>query len=397
LAFLPDSTTSTTMRSKTADAAAKRLRPAFAAASVLLILLLGVLAYALANSQHQQRKDINKRFEDRARVAATVNESLFSLVSTTVKPNDAKTYGGQTVDEKALQQRTTVQQQFYAAILSDQGEVLARAGDVPADLGSHPTVKQALRSKTAVYSSLMEGPGRSVAIESAIAFPTKYGIRLDVSLGRADALAQFLNSFLTKLPNVADAKSYVIDRSNKVIATPGTKTRAGVALADTELAKAIQKRDHGSYDGDRYFASSPIQGTPWRIVLSAAKSDLYSTVETTVPWLIFAAFVIVSIVGMVLLWRVLISNADLQRADLSRRHALEINDNVVQRLVLAKYALDRGATETSQQKLAETLRETQQLVTSLLEEREITPGALRREAPAETEGRPEPSSIEDKA
>jgi hypothetical protein len=385
------------MRSKTADAAAKRLRPAFAAASVLLILLLGVLAYALANSQHQQRKDINKRFEDRARVAATVNESLFSLVSTTVKPNDAKTFGGQTVDEKALQQRTAVQQQFYAAILSDQGEVLAKAGNAPADLASHPTVKEALRAKTAVYSSLMEGPGGTVAIESAIAFPTKYGIRLDVSSGRADALGQFLNSFLTKLPNVADAKSYVIDRSNKVIATPGAKTRAGVPLADTELANAVQKRDHGSYNGDRYFASSPIQGTPWRIVVSAAKSDLYSTVETTVPWLIFAAFVIVSIVGMVLLWRVLISNAELQRADLSRRHALEINDNVVQRLVLAKYALDRGATETSQQKLAETLRETQQLVTSLLEEREITPGALRRDGPAETEGRPERSSIEDKA
>jgi hypothetical protein len=195
------------------------------------------------------------------------------------------------------------------------------------------------------------------------------------------------------LPNVADAKSYVIDRSYKVIATPGQKSRPGVALPDGDLTKALGGGSSGSYDGDRYFASSPIHGTPWRIVLSAAKKDLYSSVETTVPWLIFAAFVLVSLVGTVLLWRVLISNAELQRADLSRRHALEINDNVVQRLVLAKYALDRGATETSQQKLAETLRETQQLVTSLLEEREIAPGALRREAPAETEGRPEPAPL----
>jgi hypothetical protein len=128
-------------------------------------------------------------------------------------------------------------------------------------------------------------------------------------------------------------------------------------------------------------------------VLAADKSDLYSSVKTTVPWLIFALFVVVAFGGMILLWRVLISNAELQRADLSRRHALEINDNVVQRLVLAKYALDRGAHETSQQKLAETLRETQQLVTSLLEEREIAPGSLRREAPAETEGRPKPTVV----
>jgi hypothetical protein len=379
------------MRSKTADAAAERLRPAFAAASLLLILLLGVLAYALASSQHQQRKDINKRFEDRARVAAIVNESLFSLVSTTARPADAKSFGGQTVDERALQQRTAVQQQFYSAIVSDKGEVLAKAGNVPADLASHPTVKEAVRTKTAVYSSLMRGPGGALAIESAIAFPTEHGTRVDVSLGPAAALGQFLNSFLTKLPTVADAKSYVIDSENKVIATPGVKSRPGVALPDAALAKAAATRRNGDYDGGRYFASSPIKGTPWRIVLSAKQDNLYSTVDTTVPWLIFAAFVLVSIGGMILLWRVLISNAELQRADLSRTHALEINDNVVQRLVLAKYALDRGATETSQQKLAETLRETQQLVTSLLEEREITPGALRRDTPAETEGRPEPS------
>jgi hypothetical protein len=377
------------MRSKTADAAARRLRPAFAAASLLLVLLLGVLAYALANSQHQQRQDINKRFEDRAKVAATVNESLFSLVSTTVKPADAKTFGDQKPDQAALQQRAAVNQSFYAAIVSSSGEVLAKAGAVPADLAAHPTVKEALRSKTTVYSSLMRGPGGVIAIESAVSFPTKYGTRLDVSLGPAAALAQFLNSFLTKLPNVADAKSYVIDRATKVIATPGQKSRPGVALPDTDLANAVAGRSSGSYDGGRYFASAPIQGTPWRIVLSASKSNLYSTVETTVPWLIFAAFVLVSGLGIVLLWRVLISNAELQRADLSRSHALEINDNVVQRLVLAKYALDRGATETSQQKLAETLRETQQLVTSLLEEREIAPGALRRDQPAETEGKPE--------
>jgi hypothetical protein len=381
------------MRSRTADAAAKRLRPAFAAASVLLVLLLAVLGYALAHAQHQQRRDIDKRFNDRARVAATVNESLFSLASSSVRPADTQRFGGKTVDEKALDQRTAVQQQFYALILSSDGRVLAESGNPPADLASHPTVKEALRAKRAVYSSLMNGPNGTITIESAIAFPTQYGVRLDVSAGRADALAQFLNSFLTELPTVADAKSYVIDNAGKVIATPGVKSRPGVSLPDTELAKAVAARMSGDYDGDRYFTSSTISGTPWRIVLTASKSNLYSTVEITIPWLIFAAFVVVSLVGLLLLWRVLISHAELQRAELSRRHALEINDNVVQRLVLAKYALDRGATETSQQKLAETLRETQQLVTSLLEEREITPGALRRDTAAETEGRPVRSSI----
>ncbi|MEA2494026.1 MAG: hypothetical protein QOJ29_1937 [Thermoleophilaceae bacterium] len=380
------------MRTKTGEAAARRLLPAFIAASALLLLLLGGFAYALAHSQSQQRHDIDRRFNDRARVAATVNESLFSLSTSSVKATDAARFGGATVDEKTLAQRTVVQQQLYAEILSTDGQVLAKAGTPPADLASSATVKAALKSQQVVYSSLMEGPGGTTTIESAIAFPTKYGVRVDVSGGKADLLSQFLNSFLAKLPTVAHATSYVIDSAGKVIATPGKQIRAGVDLPDRDLAKVVLAKKQGSYDGNRYFTSSGITGTPWKIVLAADKKDLYASVETAVPWLTFAAFALVSLVGMILLWRVLISNAELQRADLSRKHALEINDNVVQRLVLAKYALDRGATETSQQKLAETLKETQQLVTSLLEEREIAPGSLRREAAAETEGRPDPET-----
>src|SRR5438309_4743284 len=363
-----------TMRSRAADAAARKLRPAFAAASLLLVLLLAVFAYALAHSQSQQRHDLQKRFEDRARVAATVNESLFALATSTAVPGDIKRFGGKTVDQAALVQRTAAQQQFYAAIGSSNGRVLAKSCPVPANIVSDSTVKEALKMKSAVYSSLLRGPGGVNAIESAIAFPTKYGRRVDSSSSKADVLSQFLNSFLSRLPSVAHARSYVIDRSNKVIATPGFKSRPGVSLPDKALAAAAAKRASGSYDGGRYFTSSPISGTPWRIVLTAAKSDLYSTVKTTVQWFIFIAFALVSMFGMILLWRVLISNAELQRADLSRRHALEINDNVVQRLVLAKYALDRGATETSQQKLAATLRDTQQLVTSMLAARAIAPG-----------------------
>jgi hypothetical protein len=380
------------MRTKTGDAAAKRLRPAFIGASILLLLLLGVLAYALGHSQAQQRSDINRRFNDRARVAATVNESLFALATSTVKATDAQRFGGKMVNARALLQRTAVQQQLYAAIVSSDGKVLARAGAVPADVAARATFQQALRSRSVVYSSLEPGRGGSSTIDSAIAFPTRYGVRVDISSSRADALSQFLNSFLTKLPNATDARSYVLDNGDKVVASPGSTIKAGATLPDSALAAAAAKRRNGSYDGDRYFTSAAIAGTPWRIVLSADNGDLYSSVKTTVPWLIFTAFVIVSVGGMILLWRVLIANAELQRADLSRRHALEINDNVVQRLVLAKYALDRGATETSRQKLAETLRETQQLVTSMLEERAIEPGSLRREVPAETEGRPDPAA-----
>jgi hypothetical protein len=370
--------------------AARRLRPVFVGATTLLVVLLAVFAYALAKSQDQQRRDVERRFSDRAEVAAAVNESIFTLATSQTIATDSAQFGAAKVSPQALDARVAQNQAPYGMILDAQGKVLAQSGNVASGTGRAGLVARAIRSRRSEYSSVLTGAGGRPIIEAATVFPTKFGTRVDVSSVDATLLGKFLAGFLTKLPTVANARSYVIDPNARLIAAPGIKILAGTRLEDRDLAAASAKKTHGAYDGSRYFASAPILGTPWRIVLSAAQSDLYSSVETTVPWVIFGAFVLVAALGLFLVRRVLLANAELERADLSRRHALEINDNVVQRLVLAKYALDRGATETSQQKLSETLRETQQLVTSLLEEKEIGPGSLRRERPAGTEGPPEP-------
>ena len=158
--------------------------------------------------------------------------------------------------------------------------------------------------------------------------------------------------------------------------------------------------DEGDYGDGRYFTSARIAGSRWRIVLSASTGELYSSINggrRAIPWIIFGAFALACLIGLVLLRRVLLASRQLERAELSRSHALEINDNIVQRLVMAKYALDRGSTGTSQEKLAETLHEAQQLVTSLLEQKEISPGVLRRGEAADTEAPPEPKSPAGKA
>lgn len=370
--------------------ALRRLRPVFIGSTALLILLLAVFAYALASSQNKQRQDIRKRFKDRAEVAAAVNESIFTLSTASIKTTDAGAFGGATVDSAALQRRVTAQQQPYGLILDQSGKVLAKSKGAPESTNRAALVQKAIRSKSTQYTGLVAGPGGRPVVESATAFPTQNGMRVDVSAVDGQLLASFINSFLSRLPNVSNARSYLIDEMGKVIATPGAKSRPGTSLPDPKLAQNVLKESQGGFGGGHYFTSAPIKSTPWRIVLTASESDLYSSVKTTVPWIIFGAFVLVAALGLFLLRRVLRANAELERADLSRAHALEINDNVVQRLVLAKYALDRGATETSQQKLAETLRETQQLVSSLLEEKEIGPGSLRRTGAAEAEGPPGP-------
>jgi hypothetical protein len=69
------------------------------------------------------------------------------------------------------------------------------------------------------------------------------------------------------------------------------------------------------------------------------------------------------------------------------RQALEINDNIVQGLTVAKYAMSIGAEDHSRQAIEDALVRARQIITDLLGEPgtaiELGPGDLRRVAPAE--------------
>jgi hypothetical protein len=68
------------------------------------------------------------------------------------------------------------------------------------------------------------------------------------------------------------------------------------------------------------------------------------------------------------------------------RQALEINDNIVQGLTVAKYAMTIGAHEQSERAIQDTLVRARAIITDLLGEPgtagELGPGDLRRIAPA---------------
>lgn len=68
-----------------------------------------------------------------------------------------------------------------------------------------------------------------------------------------------------------------------------------------------------------------------------------------------------------------------------QRQALDIHDNVVQGLVMAKLSLELGETEAGMKALDQTLRSAQAFVTQLLADGDLVDlrhGPLRRSAPA---------------
>jgi hypothetical protein len=77
---------------------------------------------------------------------------------------------------------------------------------------------------------------------------------------------------------------------------------------------------------------------------------------------------------------------ELAGAQLRRRQALDINDNIVQGLAVAKYAFDLGEEEKGRKAVNETLAEARRIVSDLLEEldpgQDFRPGMLVRDRPA---------------
>jgi signal transduction histidine kinase len=251
-----------------------------------------------------------------------------------------------------------------------------------------PAVDIALESGKPRLSDVM-GTGDRATIEFAIPYETPSGRRVFVTGSPTQPFADFLAASLGQLPTTADAETVMIDSNGVILGGDNLSSPAGEKIDDEELLDAVAAEEFGSYGDDRYFASSAIQDSPFKIVLDASESDLYEdTSGTAVAWIIFAAFALALLGALYLLNRSATAAAELQRRELNERHAVEINDNIIQGLALAKYKLQAGQGEASAEQVSETLREAQRLVSNLLGDAEVQAGQLRREVAAET-SRPE--------
>ena len=369
-----------------------RLRTLSVVASAMAIVVLVVLGYLIADSQSKARHDLEKRFRDRAAVSAALTQAIFSTAATSAQSDAADRLGGRQVAPATLEGVARRGNLLYARVLDARGKVLAATSKAPpVTVGSPPSpwVAKARRTFSAQLSDVIAGLGRAGAIEWAIPFRGPNGPRVQVSGIDERLIAGFLAGFLRRLPNFAlGANSSVVDSHGRVIGSPIRGSHPGARLPDAALVTALRTRSEGGYHSggdDRFFTSALVPGSTWRVVLSSTRDHLYASVNgsrRTIPWLVFGVLGVALIAGLVLLRRVATATSRLERQEINQRHAMQINDNVLQRLTLAKYAMERGDDTVSRDRLVETMREAQDLINQLLGEGEVQPGALRRETGA---------------
>jgi hypothetical protein len=353
--------------------------------ALLAALVLAVFAYLIADAQSKDRENVEQRFRDVAQVSASVTDGIFQAALQGAQQQAAANFAGP-IEAPALEEYLRRGQLAYVAILDQRGRRLAETADAPPPGAA---VDVALETGKARLSDVM-GEGRDSVVEWAIPYPTPSGERILVQGSPASAFESFLKTSLGKLPNFADAETVMVDGKGLVLGGTRLSTPVGDRLQDEELLEALEESDHGHYGGDRYFAAGEITGSPFKIVLDTSESKLYESITgEAISWIIFAAFALMALLGLYLLRRSTVAAAELERRELNERHAVEINDNIIQGLALAKYQLQVGQGEASAAQVAETLREAQRLVSGLLGDAEVQAGQLRREIAAETT-RPEP-------
>jgi hypothetical protein len=367
-----------------------RLRAMTIGGALIAALILGVFAYLIADSQSQDKEDVETRFGDVAQVSAAVTNGIFQSAFQSTQMQAAEDFSG-SIETRALSAFAQQGQSQYVAVYDDKGRHLGATPGAPAP---GPAVDVARESGKARLSDVM-GTGSEATIEFAIPYETPTGRRIFVTGSPTQPFADFLAASLGNLPTeFGEAETVMVDSNGVVLGGDNLSSPAGQKIDDPDLLAALESEESGDYGDDRYFASSTITSSPFKIVLDTSKSDLYESISgRTVTWIIFAAFALALFGGLFFLRRALETTSELERRELNERHAVEINDNIIQGLALAKYQLEAGEGRASAEQVTETLREAQRLVSNLLGDAEVQAGQLRREIAAETT-RPEPSHEE---
>jgi signal transduction histidine kinase/CheY-like chemotaxis protein len=282
-------------------------------------------------------------------VSAALTESLFGSAAGQAQQAAAKGFGGRHPDAGALVDVVKRSRFEYALILNRDGQVVAASPGTPKDVvgrtGLPQHIRAGLQGQPYLSGLLSRGSRGSAVIEWALPFDTHFGRRLEVVGMNAVQLRSFVGSYLAKGRESSKMDAYLVDGTKRVIADASAAALPN--RLDPQLSAALGNR-RGTYNSggtERYFASAPVGGSSWRVVVSEPTSVLYPLLATGRRWVLwgmFAAFALAALAALVLFRRLLRSAAQLAGANeqLTRRqHALGLaNERLEDQTRLARQA-----------------------------------------------------------
>ena len=296
----------------------KVARPVLAAVAVGVVLgvVFVILAFQLSSNHTRSLNEIKTEVKDRAELTGSLIDSLFNSVGQTKAQYPAEF--GTTIDQAKLQ--ATLQTNAYVVVTDASGRVLASAGNFDSAQGlatSQAKLAQIATTNPVDYLGDLAPDGKGGYLANLIVpFSAPGGTRLLVTgLEANGALRSFFDTELSRVPGPKGETNYIVDGNGLIISS--SDPSAATASKPSALSSGSLRGSSGEVHGT-YFQVTMLSNSGWRVLLVAPDGALFSSVNGArelVPWLIFAALVLVAIVAGFLGWRVLKSAEDLSEVN----------------------------------------------------------------------------------
>jgi PAS domain S-box-containing protein len=301
--------------------------------AVLVLLLLGGLAFGLVRFNDTGRSDADRSFRAQAHIAATLVQSIFNAQELAAQGDAVQRFAARALDPRSLTAYAQQGEFTDAYIASANGALLAsfpaRPGAVAQRLAPLPGYVRTGLSGRFTISSVVRSPttGRP-SVDIVIPFTTPSGPRALVTTYPISVVNAFLSPYLARVPQIAHGQAFVLDSSGGIVQSTVTG-RAGAPTSEPAFADQLGRHVQGAYQSGATttsYASAPIADTSWRMVITAPQSSLYAAfggLRGSVPWLVFGLLAFASAAGLGLLRRADLHGAELAEAHRSMRKLLE--------------------------------------------------------------------------
>ena len=280
---------------------------------VVLLVAYLVLVVAVAALVHQSRADEHDALRGRldSRVAASarlIGDHVGDLQA------QAATVAGRrlTGDVDRGWFLDFVQDQGYdgAVLLDARGRVVVSAPEDGPPAGvplaeRYAHLREGLRGR-AVVSDVVGAANPQVRVVSfTVPFETPEGHRRVLSV-TYEAGETPLASSLRSVSSLPSRRAYLVDAQGSVVAMDGAYdvARPTLGRADPALAAALEAAARGPVtidDRAGWFFSSPVDGTPWRLVFWAPDAELFAPLSGPgqwVPWGVLGGFAVTGLLAM---------------------------------------------------------------------------------------------------
>jgi signal transduction histidine kinase/CheY-like chemotaxis protein len=277
-----------------------------------LAVFLALFAVQLLDTQRTMRHDIEARFRDRAEVTSALTDAVFSA---SASPAAAKQYAAPKVSDGDMDKAAAQSKLHYAALVDAHGALLASSRGFTTSararsVARSPAVRRVLSGAPYALSDVLPGDTVELVVSARAADGRRAVVR-----GMAPAgIASFMGSYLDRIP-ANDGTAYVMDGRGAILGH--SRAPAGADAEQRSLIAAVRQGTHGSFGADKYFVSVPVAGSDWRVVLTADRGALFSSVaglRKWTPWMILAALALLAALAILLMRRLQRSNVELQHA-----------------------------------------------------------------------------------